>query len=35
MLCLLMRYYRYFIDNNHNLIVDLMFVNVVQFECMH
>ena len=35
MLVLLMRYYLYFIDNNHDLDVDLIFFNVVQFDCAH
>jgi len=30
-----MRYYLYFIDTNHDLDVDLMCLNVVQFECAH
>ena len=30
-----MRYYLYCTDNNHDLHVDLMFLNVVQFDCAH
>ena len=33
MLCLLMRYYLYCTDNNHDL--DVIFLNVVQFDCAH
>ena len=33
MLGLPMRYYLYCTDNNHDLDVDLMFLNVVQFDC--
>ena len=32
MLGLLMRYYRYCTKNNHDLDVDLMFLNVFQFD---
>ena len=35
MLGLLMRYYLYCTDNNHDLDFDLMFLNVVQFDCAH
>ena len=35
MLGLLMCYYLYFIDNNHDLDVDLMYLNFVQFDCAH
>ena len=30
-----MRYYVYCTDNNHDLDVDLMFLNVFQFDCAH
>ena len=33
--CLLMRYYLYCTDNNHDLDVGLMYFNVVQFDCAH
>jgi len=33
MLDLLIRYYLYFINNNHDLDVDLVFTNVVRFDC--
>ena len=32
---LLMRYSLHCTDNNHDLDVDLMFLNVVQFDCAH
>ena len=35
MLGLLMRYCLYCTDNNHDLDVDLMFLNVIQFDCAH
>ena len=35
MLGLLMRYYLYLVDNSHDLDADLMFLNVVPFECAH
>ena len=35
MLGLLMRYYLYCTDNNHDLDFDLMFLNVVKFDCAH
>ena len=35
MLGLLMRYYLYCTDNNHDLDVDLMFLNVFLFDCAH
>ena len=35
MLGLLMRYYLYCTDNNHDIDVDLMFLNVFRFDCAH
>ena len=32
---LLMRYYRYCADDTLDLDVDLMFLNVIQFDCAH
>ena len=30
-----MRYHLYFIDNSHNLGVDLIFFSIIQFDCAH
>ena len=35
MLGLLMRYYLCCTDNSHDLDVDLMFLNVIKFDCVH
>ena len=30
-----MRFYLYFMDNNHDLDVELMFLRDTQFDCVH